>query len=323
MGETPSQIAWRASGSHVVAGCAPCSGRCWLCGGNVGRGMQVDDWLPDTFTAHSRAAVPSSPVVCEACVFVCSRVSPVPGREAKEGKKLGGNFRNFSHLWDELGYSNASKGEKPTIREFLARRHAAPWFAAIADSGQKHVLPWAPMNGPGRAGRVLFDEQAIAVPDDQGLVEEMAALLTAGATKDEMVSGDYRAQTYERCAVAVAAFERAHSSERRGGWFTLALWLAQRDEDAVERRQAAEKEAKDAKRKAGRKAPNADRGDAPSRARGVPRGLKPEHAEALGDPVEPGEGGGPHDRDAGAVDHGAVPRDADPVTQQLDMFGCR
>jgi hypothetical protein len=285
--------------------------------------MQVADWLTDTFTSHTRAAVPASDIVCEACCFVCSRLSPVLGREAKEGKKLGGNFRNFSHLWDERGYANASKGEKPLIRAFLARRHAAPWFAAIADSGQKHVLPWAPMNGPGRAGRVLFDEQTIAVPEDQSLVAEMAALLTAGATKDEMTTGEYRSQTYERCANEVAVFERAHASARRSGWFTLALWLAQRDEDAVERRQGAEKEAKDAKRKPVRKAPHPDRGDAPSGARSVSRGAESACAETLGHPAQQDEGHRAHDRDSGAVGHGPLQRDADTVTQQLDMFGGR
>ena len=103
-------------------------------------------------------------------MFICSRTSPVPGRPAKEGKKFGGNFRNYTHLWDERGYANASKGEKPVIREFLARNHAGPWFAAIADSGQKHVLPFARLNGPGRPGIVLLDELVVRVLPDAYLV---------------------------------------------------------------------------------------------------------------------------------------------------------
>jgi len=239
---------------------------------------------------------PTSRWVCEPCVYFCARLSPVPGRppgkcsackgsgrheragckHCKRGKPhdttgaclkcegsganaLGGNFRNVSHLYDEsapVPYVNASKGEKPAHIDFLRAPHAGVWFAAIAESGQKHVLPWAPVNPPGSRGRVLFDEQTIALPDAAGwrIVDDLIALLTAGATKEEIERGDYGPHAWSRCEARIRAFEADWGDRLRGGdWFALALWLAQRDEDAVTERRAAEDAAK-AEKKARAKA---------------------------------------------------------------------
>ncbi len=251
---SPTEIVWRAAGSLPMSGCEPMSGRCWLCGGVVVRGALVGDWLSDVFTDHTRVALPTSPVVCEACVFVCARKSPVPGRPPKEGKEFGGNFRNYSHLWDELGYANASKGDKPAIRQFLARNHAGPWFAAIADSGQKHVLPFARVNGPGRRGVVLFDDLTVIVPDDQAIIPAMIALLSRGVTKEEIDARDYYPRSIRESRNAIDEFEARHGGERGSGWFTLAVWLAQRDEEKHAEFRA-EKEAGDVRRGDGARAP--------------------------------------------------------------------
>ncbi len=245
---TPSIYTWKAHGSPLVDGQLFASDGCYLCAGSVGLGVFVDAWMGDGFTSQTLARCPWSQYVCVACAYVTSRVSPVLGRDPKEGKKFGGNFRNYSHVLDERGYFNASKGEKPMIRAFLEREHSAPWFAAIADSGQKHVLPFTRMNGPGRGGVVLFDEQNVLVPDDVALIGEMAALLSRGVTKDELASRDYYARSWQESRAEIEAFETQHAHGRGGGWFTLALWLAQRDEEEYARREA-EKEARNTQRR--------------------------------------------------------------------------
>lgn len=182
---------------------------------------------------------------------------PCPKCDGSGGAKFGGNFRNYSHLWESgwespgfgdggraSGYINASKGEKPAIRAFLERDHGGPWFAAIADSGQKHVLPFTPMNARGRAGYVLFDERTIAIPRSLVLVDALTEMLTSGITKDELDRGEYYVRTMRDSRPLVEAFEAKHGSARGSGWFTLALWLAQRDEAEHERR-TEEKKARD------------------------------------------------------------------------------
>lgn len=148
-------------------------------------------------------------------------------------------LRMYSHLYEEDGeYLHVNKGQKPAMRAFLRRSHSAPWFAAIADSGQKHIVPWTPVNPAGSRGRVLFEETIVALPGPDGwlMLDEIAALLTAGATKEEMSTARYSARAWQLCGEQLRAFEREHGGKRGGPWFELALWLAQRDEAAVEDR---------------------------------------------------------------------------------------
>lgn len=247
MVESPAQITWRAHGSPTSDGCVAAEGRCYLCGGTVLRGVKVEAWMGGNFTDQARAACPPASHVCEACVYITSRVSPVLGRPPKEGKEFGGNFRNYSHMGDERGYLNASKGEKGAIRDFLARDHGGVWFASIADSGQKHVLPFARLNGPGRAGVALLDDMLVSVPNEMSLVADMTRLLTAGATKETIESGSYNDGAWRRCEDAIRDFERRRSAERGSGWFLLALWLAQRDEEEVQSRLDVERTEKERK----------------------------------------------------------------------------
>lgn len=297
----PTQILFGLFGAPVPEAVSA-DGLCWLCAGDCLRGMRVEDWAGASFTGQNRVRNPTGTHVCEACVWICSRVSPVPGRPAKDGKKFGGNFRNYSHLWEDEwaapafgdgtvipGYMNASKGEKSVIRDFLSRDHGWPWFAAIADSGQKHVLPWTPLNGASRGGTVLFDEQLVDVPRNLELMHRVTALLTAGATKEEVNSGDYSARAWQLCGDSLAQFESNFGPERGGGWFALAVWLAQRDEETTQRRMTAEKAAKatkketeNAERRKQRKTSNADSGGSARRASGVPGDTAGKRAKTLG-----------------------------------------
>jgi len=334
---TPSQIVAELAGYGPRDDCENHAGPCWVCAGRMTRGQPVGKWSGSSFTGQSRVRCPDATHVCEACVWICSIMTPVPGRPVKIGKKRGGNFRNYSHLWEDnwdspsfgdnnsqlAGYANASKGEKPTMRAFLAREHEGEWFAAIADSGQKHMLPWAPMNGTGRSGVVLFDETLVQIPDDQSLVVEITDLLTAGATKEEIGTGEYTPRAYRLAAEQVLAFEARRSGERHSSWWTLALWLAQRDEEQVQRRMAAEKEARDSGKRKGRGKKRAAQephgGGSTCAAGGLSGNVAGERAEALGaaddTPPEQRE----DVREPGGVgdDDGAKARDRQPEQASL------
>mgnify|MGYP001768534490 CR=1 FL=1 len=347
--------------------CAVDSGPlCYVCGGAVSRGVPVREWMTDSYVDQTRVAVPLSQFVCESCVFVMSRISPVPGRPpgkcngcdgtgkvtsvAKKGKtrtcqigdpcpkcegsgnaEFGGNFRNYTAMFDELGYVNASKGEKQLIRDFLSREHSSAWFCGVADSGQKHVLPYTPINPPGRAGNVLFDEALVCVPDDTSLIDTMCDLLTDGATKEELERGDYRPATWQRLgADRIRAFERERG-RCRGNWFTLALWLAQRDESAVsdrlesEKQQAEEKKQRERKQATKPRAANGNRarrnnGDDPGRVHEVTQGAS---AAQLLDGAAPKQDAqrSTAKRDSGRMDHDGSAKAADGRTGQLGLFG--
>src|SRR5690606_6430351 len=194
------------------------------------RGAPVRRWMGSTFTDQPRCACPSSDVICEACVWACSWVVP-PGHEPPPPGKKGVNLRLFSHLYDAGEYRYANKADKPSIRAFLRAPKRGPWFAAIADSGQKHTVPFAPLN-LGSHGSVLFEEALVELPDAAGwrVLDDAIDLLTAGATKDEITRGEYRPETWLRCRDRIEAFERDHGALRGGAFFDLVVWLAQRDE---------------------------------------------------------------------------------------------
>lgn len=323
-----SAIVHEVCGSPVVEGCAetPAGTRCWVCAGEAPRGMPREKWQGALFTSQNRVRLASSDWVCEPCVHVASRIAPVPGRPPAPGKKFGGNFRNYSHLWDETGYTNASKSEKPLILAFLRRRHSGPWFAAIADSGQKHVIAWTPVNPPGLGGRVLFDETQVVVPrTEEGwrIVDAMARLLTVGATKEEIARGVYGPGAWLRCEAEIRSFEAEHGRGRHGAWFGLALWLAQRDEEAVQARMAEEKankKARDNDRGTKRRTAKPDGDGAVGVARRVPaRRRKP--AEALGADGGSDAGRVADDGKRRGVVHGDAPTPEASRSGQLTLFG--
>jgi len=318
------------------------SNRCWMCGEYINAGVPIDKWLGENFTAANRVASPASRHVCPACVYICARVSSVPGREAgpcskcrgEPGKREscahcegtgknphGGSFRNYSHLYDAGYYDNATKAEKPKILSFLRRPHKGPWFAAIADSGQKHVVPFTPVNPSGSLrGIVMFEEARVELPRDTmgwSIVDDAAKALTAGATKGAMETGEYVAGEWERARAEIEEFERRWGRLRGGAWFSLALWLAQRDEEQVARRQADE-----AKRKGKRKAANRNSRGVVVDPGGVP-GAGSECDQALDAVVGPDEGSCADKREPGGVVHDHAQDVADQgrsIPTQLDLF---
>ena len=166
-------------------------------------------------------------------------------------KESAGRWSNFTHLWDGHTLDNATKGEKPKILAFL-RRMATPnasergtWFAAISDTGQKHILPYTPVNLSRGAGGIRFEEQTVALPTIASpsweLVSDTTQLLTDGATKEEIERGAYGPFAYARCRAAIERYEQRWAALRGLPWFALSLWLSQRDEEAVVQRKETEK----------------------------------------------------------------------------------
>lgn len=221
------------AGSPAMSACVPMTGRCWFCGGEHARGQLVEDWVSVGFTTGNRVRCAWSTTVCEACVFVCSRLSPVPGRPPKDGKSLGGNFRNYTHCAQMLPgggveYFNATKADPDRVTAWLRSPKLGTWWCAVAESGQKHVIPWAPPNGPGVRGQVAFDDATVAIPDGQrwAMLDDVEALLLAGVTRASIVDGRWSVEQIRRHRSALIAFDEAWGHERGGGWFALVCHLA-------------------------------------------------------------------------------------------------
>ena len=313
-----STILHRCCGSPVLDAAAPREGQCWHCGADYTRAMTVDAWGSASFTGQNRIRGGAHLThICEPCVWVMSRVpGVVPGAPEMH------NWRLYTVLVEGDEVWRGNKANKPQILAWLRKPKPGAWFAAIADSGQKHVVPYAPVNPPGtKRGRIQFEEDCVTVGDWQ-IVDDMTAMLTAGATKDSIGSGAYNGGEWQRCGrEAIDAFERAHGRHRGGPWFRLSLWLAQRDEEAVAVRVAAEKVTRDGKGKRGseRGVAKPARAGAARPASGVPgeRGLP---VETLGSASRPDAGRGADVGEHGGVAHEHVPVAATRSPEQRGLF---
>lgn len=233
---SPTKILYELAGSPVVIGCNDLAQiePCWLCGFKTVRGVSVRKWQGAQFTDQNKVAVPDSDIVCDACVWACSWVPP-PGFPLPEPGSRGLNLRLYSHLWDAGKYRVYNKADKDRMLEWLRCGKRGPWFAAIADTGQKHVVPWTPLNAAGGyGGEVRFEERSVRLPADAAgwdLVDGMVALLAAGVTKSEIMTGEFSVRSYRDQPTKVLEFEKRYGLSLRGSaWFELAAWLAQKPE---------------------------------------------------------------------------------------------
>lgn len=153
--------------------------------------------------------------------------------QAKTGRDKLQCFRNYSHFIVNGEWLPLTKGDKRRMRELLLSE-PFPELAAVAESGQKHIVFRARRNEPGgRAGWVQFEEDALWLEPD-----ELAALLTdiealyVGFTKSEIETGQYA-----QCHVLKFGFDAWRALEARvaptrpGLLFKLALFLAQKEEN--------------------------------------------------------------------------------------------
>ncbi len=254
-----TQILHAHHGAPQVAECVDRSvERCYVCACPSARSQAVKEWMGENFTGQSLVAAPSSTLVCEACVWAMAGRPP-------------DTLRMWCHLYDEAGYVRTNKGDKPQIRDWLRGPHQGEWFAAIADSGKKHVLPFTPVNPAGSFGSVRFEEDTLMLPraeHEWAILDETTELLTLGATKAEIEPGIYGPRAWSLCPGPIAAFEERWGRLRNSAWFRLVVWLAQRDEERVTERMNAE-QAKRAKKGKKNETRSEDSGEAPNVDHGV------------------------------------------------------
>lgn len=310
-------------GSPPQTGCEPVEARCVVCAALGLRTALYARWQGSTFTDQNKLRGHGlSDRVCEPCVWVHSWVAP-PDRPPNPVGKKGLNLRLFSHLWSERdGYRSLNKGDKPAIRAWLrARADGEAWWCAIADSGQKHTLPWTLVQHRAH-GVVRFEERDVSI-GEWSLLDVMTAALTAGVTKAEIEAGAYSPRAWELAADHVRAL--LVRPECGGGWWALALWLAQRDEDAVAQRMADERAAKKARKEkrggqgAAKRGGAGVAGGARARDEAGVSGGRGKSARPLEPPPRPAPGGGEDERDHRA-DGDRVPEAPAPRGSQLGLF---
>lgn len=312
--DSASQLLYWHLGTPPVDGVARVEpGQCWVCGGSAEIGKPWDEWAGSNFVGQNKVSSPESTIVCAACCYLSSRLSPVPGRPPKPGKKLGGNYRNYSHVYDdgaEQKYRNFSKSEKRELATWLRSEHRGRWFAAIAESGQKHVLISTPVN-EGRTGWLLFEETLVFVgrsQDQWRIIDATAELMALGIRKGEIETARYATKSWITHRRSIEAYERLVKGSRGGGLFALSVWLAQ-EEETNDQNQRGD----DGGTPPGDGASHSGGEACVSRGRGKPN-------QALGADPDPHSGGGAIHELGGGVGERAGPRAPAAAPQQGSLF---
>jgi len=200
-------------------------GVCRFCG-LEGRGMPFYKWVKPTFTDWDKLQ-PGS-VACDECLFWFNERSEELAQRV--GKEKPQRMRNYSHFIKDGEWTPLSKGDKARMAKMLLST-PFPELAAIAVSGQKHIVFRAPRNAPGQAsGWVQVEEHSVFVEP-----EKLCALLDAIEelykvfSKGEIERGDYAA--YRILKLGIERWQELESqlrTERGGQLFGLALFLAQK-----------------------------------------------------------------------------------------------
>lgn len=224
---TGASVVWALAGSPVPQGCARTRGVCAVCGELCETGLAFARWQGANFTDQNKLRRPDSAAVCACCVWSHSWVAP-PGHPADPDKPKGKNLRMFTHLWDAAGHLYLPPKSGREISSWLrSARPSGQWFAAVALSGQKHVLPWTPINDSG-GRRIRFEEETLVLGKWQ-LLDDMESM-RKWFHSEAIDRGDYPpALVAKHGAIeAVREFERTWASRRGSSWWRLCLFLARK-----------------------------------------------------------------------------------------------
>lgn len=200
-------------------------GRCRFCG-NESTGEAFSTWVKPTFTDFDK--LQTGEIVCHDCLFFFNEASTELA--ARMGKDKPQKMRNYSHFIVKGEWVPLSKGNKAEMRALLLG-DTFPELAAIADSGQKHIVFRATRNPIGsKAGWVQFEEQRIyLVPDDLRKLLDPIEALYETFSKGEIESGEYAGYRILKFGLERwQQFEGQIKPWRGNPIFALALFLAQK-----------------------------------------------------------------------------------------------
>ena len=201
------------------------NGKCRFCN-KEGNGQSFDDWVRPTFLDHDKL-VPGD-IICDDCAFWFEERSVLLAQKMGKGKPQ--IMRNYSHFIVNGEWIPLSKADKVKIAELLTSV-PFPELAAIAESGQKHIVFRATRNPPGsKSGWVQFEEQSLFVePGKLIVILDTVEELYTVFNKTEIGNGSYSPFRVDKFGLERWAKFESMVREWRGSLlFNLALFLAQR-----------------------------------------------------------------------------------------------
>lgn len=223
---------------------------CYLCGKPATLPLQ----LKDSFTAHSVCKVPTSNLMCDRCNAAIngeekqlwywneakSKWSPLWGRSLSrlyQGDRLLAPTIEGEHT--EKGKTFPVVSALPTraqMREWLINPPDPPFTIAIAESGQKHILPWAQEGLDRNYFPVQFELDSLWVrrAEFTDLLQHFESLMALDFSKTEIVSGEYHSDRLMRGINQYLPHDQVVAPYRRGRLLQLVSHVAQKPDPLPE-----------------------------------------------------------------------------------------
>lgn len=215
---------------------------CYLCAKPGSNPLE----LSNTFTMHSSAKCPGSKVLCDRCYSTISGGQKQlwywnPNKD--KWSKLWGRSLSRVYQCDKLiapiieGEHTENKDTFPIvknlltrveIREFLLNPPKPPFTIAIAESGQKHIIPWALEAQNRDLFPVQFELDTVYIDNRfKALLNAYESLLGLGFTKTEIDTGDYRSDKMMKVFDQYWDFEKVIATVRETRLLQLISYVAQ------------------------------------------------------------------------------------------------
>lgn len=229
------RLVWELAGRPEVAAASVAKlltdarGVCAICGHVSDRTAVADKALGSNFSDW-RHLTRFTGVVCPACLWCCSGKPPATLRMwsiiAAAGVALPESDPK-AWLQGTPGLMLFNRSNPGPLADLLADPPPGDWCASVALSGQKHVLPYTPINQPGTGSWTVRveDHYVTATPDQWRHVHATAlALRRLGVPADDVATGTPRylktRADLDRWSALNAALDGWHSSPL----LNLALW---------------------------------------------------------------------------------------------------
>jgi hypothetical protein len=217
---------------------------CYLCGNPATQPLQ----LAKSFTAHSACKVPASDKMCDRCN------AAINGDEKllwywNEGKgkwsRLWGRSLSRLYLGNVLavpaleGQHTEGKLTAPVVTALATRAQMRDWLIsppdppftiAIAESGQKHILPWAQEGHDRNYFPVQFELDSLWIDRAQftAILAAYESLMGLDFSKTEITSGQYHSDRLMKAWGQYESFDEALASWRGSRLLGLVSHVAQK-----------------------------------------------------------------------------------------------
>jgi len=227
-----TQLIWRLAGHPSPAAASSAShltahpARCSACGHQDDVTATADKFLGPNFADRGLLRFPSSRV-CRACAWCLSGRPPSTLRLWTVIASSERRYPSHPKAWLQVpGLTLTNRANPGPVATLLADPPSGEWVCAVSISGQRHIVPFAPVNhGPGKW--VVMLEQAPIAADPQTwryVHSHVLALRRLGIPADAISSREPR---FIRTTESLAQW-RDHDAALNG-WHSsplvqLALW---------------------------------------------------------------------------------------------------